>query len=157
MKHAARWMAAVGMTVMGVQAVAEIEQSAPQTPEAAASAVRTETPLSALFVERYPELAKLNGFGGIPFSDVTDTLGERVSKSRKVTLVVYPAHARTAIANSYLIYNVPCEDDAARNCHYLGVMTQFGMPIQRMYGPLDLELRPGIELRLQALRDSLAL
>lgn len=132
-------MKRMGLAIVAIAAAAMSAQATPQGP----------TPeLSALFVERFPDLGKLNGFGAIPFAEVTGGVAERVSASRKITLVVYPTEGRPAIANNYLIYTVPCDADALRSCHYLGVMTQFGMPIQRMYGPLDLDATPAVELKL---------
>jgi len=148
-------MKRMGLAVVAIAAVAMSAQASPQavvqempTPSHQPEAVRMDLALAALLVKRFPDLGKLNGFGAIPFAEVSGDVAERVSASRKITLVVYPTEGRAAIANNYLIYTVPCDADVSRSCHYLGVMTQFGMPIQRMYGPLDLEAKPAMELKL---------
>ena len=152
-------MKRLGLAVVAIAAVAMNAHASPQastptsSPESPMAArapgmVKMDACLSARFVERFPHLGKLNGFGDITLPEVPDEVAKRVSTSRKITLVVYPTERRPAIANNYLLYTVPCDEDAARSCHYLGVMTQFGMPIQRMYGPLDLDVKPALVSKL---------
>lgn len=145
-------MMAVAMVSLGARASeqASPSASAPDAQSASRGPVMVEMKpaLSTLFIERFPDLGMLNGLRDIPLPEVPDAIAERVSASRKITLVVYPAERRQVISNNYLIYTAPCDADASRSCHYLGVMTQFGMPIQRMYGPVDLDAKPALELKL---------
>ncbi|MFX1678194.1 hypothetical protein PV762_03090 [Mitsuaria sp. CC2] len=119
-------------------AFASCHPSGVTAPEPARKAYVIDTALAKDFIRTYPRLGAVQGFDGLPFSEVPDGVAALARHSERVTPVEFPVDPAVFAPNKYVLYSMPCPGDALAICHYLGVTPNFGMPQHRIFGPVSL-------------------